>query len=92
MPQDITSFIMIDFYDYESQTTPLMTGVSPDYNMAATFKVRFSLVPCFLCGSLLFICCFLRLFLVNQVKVDDFLLRYFATEPLMLELNQVTFA
>jgi hypothetical protein len=47
---------MIDFYDYESQTTPLMTGVSPDYNMAATFKVRFSLVPCFCAGhSYLFV-------------------------------------
>ena len=55
-----TTFVMCDFYDFETQTSPLLTGVSPEYNFAATYKVR----------------------------VDDFFLRYLATERLTLELNQ----
>ena len=34
-----TTFIMADFYDYETQTTPLMTGLRPGYAFACSYKV-----------------------------------------------------
>ena len=37
---DSTTFVMCDFYDYETQTTPIMTGLSPQYNFAATYKIE----------------------------------------------------
>ena len=40
LDEDATTFIMCDFYDYETQTTPIMTGLSPQYNFAATYKVE----------------------------------------------------
>ena len=37
---DATTFVMCDFYDYETQTTPIMSGLNPQYNFAATYKVE----------------------------------------------------
>ena len=54
-----SSFIVIDFFDYESQTTALAPGSKPQWDFAATFKLA----------------------------IDDFLLRYLATDVLTLELN-----
>lgn len=34
------SFIVVDFFDFESQATPLLPGLSPAYDFATTFKVR----------------------------------------------------
>jgi hypothetical protein len=56
-----STFMVIDFFDYESQTTSLMTGRRPNWDFAATFRV----------------------------SVDDFLLRYLATDVVTLELNLV---
>lgn len=44
VPSRATTFIMVDFFDYETQTTPLATGSSPAYNFAASYKVRARLV------------------------------------------------
>ncbi|CAM9344057.1 unnamed protein product, partial [Phaeothamnion confervicola] len=33
------TFVVVDFFDYESQATPLLTGPSPRYDFAATYKV-----------------------------------------------------
>lgn len=35
-----SSFIVVDFFDFESQATPLLPGVSPAFDFATTFKVR----------------------------------------------------
>jgi hypothetical protein len=32
-------FCIVDFFDYESQTTPLLSGVRPAFNFASTYKV-----------------------------------------------------
>lgn len=56
-----STFIVIDFFDYESQTTSLQYGVKPQWDFAATFKI----------------------------DIDDFLIRYLATDVLTLELNMV---
>ena len=37
---DSTTFVMCDFYDYETQTTPLLLGLQPQYNFSATYKVE----------------------------------------------------
>jgi First C2 domain of RPGR-interacting protein 1 len=34
-----SSFVVIDFYDYESQATTLLTGSSPKFDFATTYKV-----------------------------------------------------
>jgi protein fantom len=34
------TFVMCDFYDYETQTTPLLSGLTPAFNFSATFKVE----------------------------------------------------
>lgn len=34
-----STFILCDFYDFESQTTPLLMGSRPDYSFSSTFKV-----------------------------------------------------
>lgn len=34
-----TTFVMLDFYDYETQTSPLVTGLHPNFNFAATYRV-----------------------------------------------------
>jgi First C2 domain of RPGR-interacting protein 1 len=34
-----SSFVVIDFYDYESQATTLITGSSPKFDFATTYKV-----------------------------------------------------
>lgn len=54
-------FVVIDFFDYESQTTTLLSGMKPMWDFAATYKIT----------------------------VDDFLLRYLATDVIALELNMV---
>jgi hypothetical protein len=59
IPAGTSSFLLIDFFDYESQTTALAPGNKPQWDFAATFKL----------------------------VVDDFLLRYLATDVLTLELN-----
>lgn len=35
-----SSFIVVDFFDFESQATPLLPGISPAFDFATTFKVR----------------------------------------------------
>lgn len=57
-----SSFVVADFFDYESQTTPLVSGTKPQWDFAATYKLT----------------------------VDDFLLRYLATDAVTFELNMVS--
>ena len=57
---DSSTFIIIDFFDYESQATPLTTGLYPRFDFATTYKVT----------------------------VDDFFLRFLATDSLTIELNK----
>lgn len=57
-----STFVVIDFFDYESQTTALLSGSKPQWDFAATYKLI----------------------------VDDFLLRYLATDTVTLELNMAT--
>lgn len=57
-----STFVVIDFFDYESQTTSLIAGNTPRWDFAATYKLT----------------------------IDDFLLRYLATDYLILELNMVS--
>jgi hypothetical protein len=59
IPAGTSSFLVIDFFDYESQTTALSPGNKPQWDFAAVFKLT----------------------------IDDFLLRYLATDVLTLELN-----
>lgn len=59
IPPGTSSFLVIDFFDYESQTTALASSNKPQWDFAATFKLI----------------------------IDDFLLRYLATDVLTLELN-----
>ena len=40
LTEDSTTFVMCDFYDYETQTTPLLLGLSPQYNFSATYKLE----------------------------------------------------
>jgi Ca2+-binding EF-hand superfamily protein/FtsZ-binding cell division protein ZapB len=54
-----STFMVIDFFDFESQTTSLLSGLKPQWDFAATYKLT----------------------------VDDFLLRYLATDAVRLELN-----
>lgn len=62
IPTGASTFVVIDFFDYESQTTALVSGHKPLWDFAATFKIH----------------------------VDDFLLRYLATDVITLELNLVS--
>ena len=57
---DASTFVIVDFFDYESQATPLTTGLYPRYDFATTYKVT----------------------------VDDFFLRFLATDSLSIELNK----
>jgi protein fantom len=57
-----STFVVVDFFDYESQTTSLLSGLKPQWDFATTYKVI----------------------------VDDFLLRYIATDVATLELNMVS--
>ncbi|GMH77661.1 hypothetical protein TrRE_jg7069 [Triparma retinervis] len=57
---DASTFVLVDFFDYESQATPLVTGLYPRYDFATTYKVT----------------------------VDDFFLRFLATDSLSIELNK----
>jgi protein fantom len=34
-----STFVVVDFFDYESQTTALVTGAKPNWDFAATFKI-----------------------------------------------------
>ena len=56
-----SSFVVVDFFDFESQTTALMAGTKPQWDFAATYKI----------------------------VVDDFFLRYLATDQITFELNMV---
>lgn len=56
-----STFAVIDFFDYESQTTSLISGSKPQWDFAATYKIN----------------------------IDDFLLRYMATDVFTVELNVV---
>jgi chromosome segregation ATPase len=56
-----STFVVIDFFDYESQTTSLLSTTKPQWDFAATYKII----------------------------IDDFLLRYLATDVVTLELNMV---
>jgi myosin heavy subunit len=58
-----STFVLIDFFDYESQTTSLLSGQRPNWDFGATYKIT----------------------------VDDFLLRYLATDVITLELNMVSY-
>jgi len=40
LPRDVSTFAMIDFFDFETQTTGLHTGLRPQYNFATTFRVK----------------------------------------------------
>ncbi|KAJ1428031.1 hypothetical protein B484DRAFT_396992, partial [Ochromonadaceae sp. CCMP2298] len=57
-----SAFVVIDFFDYESQTTSLLSGLKPQWDFAATYRIT----------------------------VDDFLLRYLATDTVTLELNMAS--
>lgn len=57
-----STFVVVDFFDYESQATSLLSGGKPQWDFASTYKLT----------------------------VDDFLLRYFATEVMTFELNMVS--
>lgn len=35
-----TTFVTFDFYDFETQATPLIPGTQPGYNYSSTFKLR----------------------------------------------------
>ena len=59
LPPGSSTFVVMDFFDYESQATSLVSGTKPAWDFAASFKI----------------------------KVDDFLLRYFATDTIAFELN-----
>uniref|UniRef100_K3WS03 Calmodulin n=1 Tax=Globisporangium ultimum (strain ATCC 200006 / CBS 805.95 / DAOM BR144) TaxID=431595 RepID=K3WS03_GLOUD len=37
--ENSSTFILCDFYDFESQTTPLLMGNRPEYSFSSTFKV-----------------------------------------------------
>lgn len=37
--KNLTTFCMIDFFEYETQASPLATGLDPKYNFSALFKV-----------------------------------------------------
>jgi protein fantom len=56
-----STFVVFDFFDYESQTTSIMPTSKPHWDFAATYKIT----------------------------VDDFFLRYLATDGLSFELNMV---
>lgn len=58
-----STFVVFDFFDYESQTTSIMPTSKPQWDFAATYRV----------------------------KVDDFFLRYLATDGITFELNMVFF-
>lgn len=57
-----SSFVVVDFFDFESQTTALVTGSKPQWDFAATYKI----------------------------SVDDFFLRYLATDQIVFELNMAS--
>ena len=59
LPPGSSTFVVMDFFDYESQATSLVSGSKPAWDFAASFKI----------------------------KVDDFFLRYFATDTIAFELN-----
>ena len=62
LPPGASTFVIIDFFDFESQTTSLISGIKPTWDFAATYKVA----------------------------IDDFLLRFFATDCITFELNMVS--
>jgi hypothetical protein len=59
-----STFLVTDFFDYESQSTGLASGNHPKWDFATTFKIA----------------------------VDDFLLRYLASDVITFELNIVSYS
>ena len=49
LPPHATTFTVVDFFDYESQTTHLLPGSNPRWDHAASFKIH---VDDFLLGYL----------------------------------------
>jgi len=62
LPAGSSVFVVVDFFDYESQTTSLVTSLKPQWDFAATYKIN----------------------------VDDFFLRYLATDVIVFELNMAS--
>lgn len=58
---DAPSFAIIDFFNFESEATPVLDGKSPRFDFASSYKV----------------------------VVDDFLLKFLATQPLIIEICRV---
>lgn len=63
LPVGSSTFVVVDFFDYESQATPLICGSGPIWDFAATYKIR----------------------------VDDFFLRFLATDSVHFDINLVRF-
>lgn len=40
LPPGSSTFVVVDFFDYESQATPLIGGGKPSWDFAATYKIR----------------------------------------------------
>ena len=59
--RDTPTFAIIDFFNFESEATPVLEGQSPRYDFASSYRV----------------------------VVDDFLLKYLATESLVVEICKV---
>ena len=57
-----STFVVLDFYAFESQTTQLVSGSTPSWDFAATFKLN----------------------------IDDGLIRYLATDVMVMELNMTS--
>ncbi|TMW68489.1 hypothetical protein Poli38472_005957 [Pythium oligandrum] len=71
-----STFLLCDFYDFESQSTPLLIGNLPDYNFSATFKV---LVDAFF---LRYVASEMLVFELHQAVQGDFRLIGRASLPL----------
>jgi len=61
LPSGSSTFVVLDFFNFESQVTSLVSGYKPNWEFAANYRIT----------------------------VDDFFLRYFATNVITLELNMV---
>ena len=59
--KDTPTFAIVDFFNFESEATPVLEGRSPQYDFASSYRV----------------------------VVDDFLLKFFATETLVVEVCNV---
>eukprot|EP00618_Florenciella_parvula_P035425 CAMPEP_0119482828 /NCGR_PEP_ID=MMETSP1344-20130328/10518_1 /TAXON_ID=236787 /ORGANISM="Florenciella parvula, Strain CCMP2471" /LENGTH=1126 /DNA_ID=CAMNT_0007517281 /DNA_START=194 /DNA_END=3571 /DNA_ORIENTATION=+ len=55
------TFVIIDFFNFESEATPVLEGRKPQYDFASTYRIN----------------------------MDDFFLKFLATQTLVIELSQV---